>query len=102
MEGYGDDDSLLPSTSRDEESFDVSQDASQDSTGNFESTLLQDLEHSDSDSEEDDFPFGDGDEEDEEMEEEEEEEEGMEEMEEEDDSFEFSADPGEQKDSESS
>lgn len=38
-----------------------SQDASQ-----FESILLQDLEHSESESEEDDFPFGDGDDEEEE------------------------------------
>ena len=44
----------------------------------FESILLQDLEHSDSESdEEDDFPFGDGDDEEEEDIEEEEEQESF-------------------------
>ena len=89
IEGYGDEeDSLMPNISQDDESLELSQDTSRD-TGNFESILLQDLQHSDSDSEEDDFPFGDGDEEDDELEEEEEE-----------DSFQFTLETAEEKDSE--
>lgn len=76
IEGYDDDDSNSQSFTK-QESF-VSQqqlESEQDSqdVSQFESILLQDLEHSESESEEDDFPFGDGDdEEDEDIEEEEE------------------------------
>ena len=77
VEGYDDDEATSQSYAKREsfgsqpqlESEQDSQDASQ-----FESILLQDLEHSESESEEeDDFPFGDGDDEEEEDIEEEEE-----------------------------
>lgn len=55
QESFGSQQQLLQEREQD------SQDASQ-----FESILLQDLEHSESESEEDDFPFGDGDDEEEE------------------------------------
>ncbi|XP_068717944.1 transcription initiation factor TFIID subunit 1-like isoform X1 [Montipora capricornis] len=66
VEGYEDDEAgckqeSFGSQQRFLESEQDSQDASQ-----FESILLQDLEHSESESEEDDFPFGDGDDEDDE------------------------------------
>jgi len=79
IEGYDDDEASSQSFPKQEslgsqlqlESEQDSQDVSQ-----FESILLQDLEHSESESEEeDDFPFGDGDDEEEEEEDIEEEEE---------------------------
>lgn len=80
IEGYDDEESTSRSYSKHEslgsqpqlESEQDSQDVSQ-----FESILLQDLEHSESESEEDDFPFGDGDDEEEEDVEEEEEQENF-------------------------
>lgn len=81
IEGYDDEESTSRSYSKQEslgsrpqpESEQDSQDVSQ-----FESILLQDLEHSESESdEEDDFPFGDGDDDEEEDVEEEEEQENF-------------------------
>ena len=75
IEGYDDDDSTSQSYTK-QESFGSQQQlgSEQDSqdVSQFESILLQDLEHSESESEEDDFPFGDGDDEEEEDVEEEE------------------------------
>lgn len=78
IEGYDDDEATSQGYTKREsfgsqQQLELSEQDSQDAS-QFESILLQDLEHSESESdEEDDFPFGDGDDEEEEDIEEEEE-----------------------------